>query len=856
MSPETVFRFGRIQDNSDWFLPCVVVILFLYYIVRRYRRDAVDLRFWQRWLLGVMRIAVLVALFGYFLAPRWEHLVGTSRVAILIDTSASMANRDLFTSLEKKYETVIDNAGNTNSGKVANEVGPTRLAAAVDWLERSDLIKRLCEKHDVVVYKFDQSLERILLEEHGNGTAATPRAVADNNRDSNANTNTEIDNSTEPQNPLSALTANGEQTRLGETLYDLIQRERSEPVSGIVLISDGGQNAGAGIDAAIEAASRANLPIFTLGIGALRQPLNFRAVSIDTAERAFAGDPFIVRTQVEMVGGEGAAAVTVKLPIELYIQDGSGGSDNVGNNSGTKVGEKTIELTPGGSVVSEFEIRNEDIGKHKLVLRIVPPPDDTNDADNATEAELEIVDHKDRILLYASGPSRDYQFLLAQIARDKGMQVDVYLPWAAANVTHSADERLMHFPDNATEMAKYDCVIAFDPNWSELGDTEIDTLEHWVARQGGGLIAVAGQINIVDSITGWVTDSRTAKIRAMYPVDVHAKLSVGEQRYHSQAQPMPLKFTRAGDDAEYLRPLDSDAESRAVWSEFSGFYAVNIVKGVKPTASLLAEVDTTSLGISGAAVVFAEQFYGAGHVLYLGSGEVWRLRRLEPAYFEKLYTKMIRHVSQGRLQRESDRGSLATDKRRYSLGGIAALRVVANDEQLKPLTLPKLPIEVRTPSGKITQHELTLDPVVPGAYLGHLPMTEEGAWSFTLAFTGSQDKIERTVQVQMSDLERENPSRNEPLLRELAEKSGGQYYQSLGIAAAPQRESGLYGNLFTDDRGKTIDSPPELFDLLKIRSQRAVLDADAEKNMATIFLYVIASLLLVEWTFRRLFQLA
>ena len=59
---------------------------------------------------------------------------------------------------------------------------------------------------------------------------------------------------------------------------------------------------------------------------------------------------------------------------------------------------------------------------------------------------------------------------------------------------------------------------------------------------------------------------------------------------------------------------------------------------------------------------FVEQFYGSGRVFYMGSGEMWRLRRLDPAYFDQFYTKLIRHVSQGRLLRGSSRGVLCRDK--------------------------------------------------------------------------------------------------------------------------------------------------------------------------------------------------
>ena len=40
-----------------------------------------------------------------------------------------------------------------------------------------------------------------------------------------------------------------------------------------------------------------------------------------------------------------------------------------------------------------------------------PPADDGNPRDNQREAEVDVVDRKTRVLLFASGPMRDYQYL-------------------------------------------------------------------------------------------------------------------------------------------------------------------------------------------------------------------------------------------------------------------------------------------------------------------------------------------------------------------------------------------------------------------------------------------------------------
>lgn len=854
----TVFRWGRIQENGDWLLPIIVLLLLAAYFVHRYRIDAAELKSWQRFLLLSLRLTALAAIFVFYLQPQWEHLVGNSRVAVLIDTSASMAHRDLMPTddslslLLENEETAAEKStedSETPSSSNPN-VGPSRLEGVLDWVDRSELIDRLLEKHDVVLYSFDKSVRRL-----------EPQA-----RPSEPDRKSEF-----------RLTAEGAETCLGEALADVLQQERGQPLAGILLLSDGRQNSGQPLDVPLETARRMRIPVYPIGVGQTRQSLNFRIGNIDLPERAFPNDPFIVRVPVEMIGSDddpkakpeehrGGMQEKRTIPVELWTQsvDDSGAE--------TKIEEKNVqfgsESQAGGIVEIEFELRFPTSGKQRIIAKILPPQEDRIEEDNRGQVDVEVVDRKDRILLFASGPTRDYQFLCSQINRDKSMSVDVYLPWAKPGTSQNADQILNSFPSERSEMSQYDVLVAFDPNWRNLSNKQIEELEHWVSRMGGGLILVAGPINQGDAVTGWVTDMNMERIRAMYPVDFLARKSSFEHRYHGGEQAWPLKFSRAGEEAEFLRPKDNAVEARLFWTEFPGFFGFFAVAGVKPTATLYASSGSPeTMGRDETGALLVEQFYGAGRVLYLGSGELWRLRRIDEKAFEQLVTRLLRHVGQGRLQRESDQATLTTDRRRYSLGAIAQIRITANDEQLRPLMLPKLPVDVLSPAGTLQTVEATLDPNSPGIYSFHLPLTEEGNWTVQLALPENDQAISRSFQVQMSDLERENPSRNETLLRQIASQTNGAYYDNPTKALPLVKESALFGNLdlfatenTADNTAKNDDEqetkPEPITELLKIRSQRAVPDQSAEEKILFWLLAAISSLLMLEWTLRRLMKLA
>ncbi len=798
---ETVFRLARIQENHDWLLPLFLASLFVFYFYRRYRIDAADLSVWQRTPLFLLRCLALVGLLFAYLSPQWEHLVGHSRVAVLVDTSASMANRDVTLPAALVEETDV-------------QTEPSRLEAVTDWMKRSQLLERLQEKHEVVQYTFDQSLHPL-------------------------------------ENTPKIWQANGENTHLGDALFDVYQRERGQPLTGIILLSDGRQNAGRSVDAALEVAGRLQIPIFPMGVGATTPPLNFRVGQLDLPDRAFFGDPFSIRVPIEVTGLTNQNENDPPYPaqnwpvvVEIWLaSDADTNRDNSAESAPlteTKLAEAELQFSDAGTLETELRLQPSEIGRQRLTVRLRTPPEDHNETDNTFSTPLEIVDRQDRILLFASAPTRDYQFLSVQIFRDKSMTADAFLPWALPGISQYVEKILPQFPSTAVEMSDYDLLVAFDPDWTLLSNEQIRVLEHWIARQGGGLLIFSGAIQQGNTLTGWVTDPNLELIRKLYPVEFSAQPLGGtaafEHRYRAGEQAWPIKFSSASLEAAFLQPIDvsvesQSVESRSFWENFPGFFGYFSVKGIKPTATLLASSgspDTQGRDESGA--LFVEQFYGAGRVFYIGSSELWRLRRSSEQAFEKLSTKLMRHVAQGRLLRESDRASLALDQSRYALGSMAELRITANDAQLQPLTEPTLFVEMLTPGGAKRDVTATLDPNVPGVYNARIPLVEEGTWTFRLPIAASDEEISRSVLVQMRGVERENPSRNERLLQEIAQKSGGIYYDSLEKADA-------------------------VVDLLPIRSQRAVLDKAAQEKMLRILVALICGALLLEWTLRRLMKL-
>ena len=339
----------------------------------------------------------------------------------------------------------------------------------------------------------------------------------------------------QPVDWKAALLPQGSETRLGQSLRTLITDERAGPVSAIVVFSDGGQNAGIDPAVAIAAARDAKIPIYTVGIGSDRRPANVRVSDLVAPARAYPGDSFQVTGYLQ---SEGLSDRTVA--VELISR--AAGEENR-QLEGTLEASERVTLGGRGEVVPvKFDITPDERGRRVFRLRVKAPPEDSNAADDEQEVDVEIVDRKTRVLLVASGPTREYIFLRNQLKRDKEVIVDVWLQSAAEGASQDADTILEEFPATPQEMFEYDCVVAFDPDWQKMDPAQVDLLERWVAEKAGGLVVVAGPVEM----DRWVQDPKLAKIRGLYPVEFNRRMTLFEEGRFGSTTPWPLDFTREG----------------------------------------------------------------------------------------------------------------------------------------------------------------------------------------------------------------------------------------------------------------------------------------------------------------------
>lgn len=801
------------QSPMMWLVSIGGLVIFIGIILYTYIRDTQELNlFWKIWLL-FLRLGAIAGIVAIAINPqeRTQKLAfRPSQVAVLIDRSLSMQ-------FPEKQPVGVQISGDAASSDSSND-GRTRADAVEKLVADSELIAELRRNHTVNIFTFDSKLNG----PHATFRSLDPRvakiaAAQAKTEDGEPDPDASVDWS-EIVRPV------GLETRLGESLTDLIRQISDRSLSGIIVISDGGSNAGVDPESAVELARSAKTRLITVGTGSTEQPVNLQVASLQAPSDVHIGDTFELAAFIQ---GQGFAGRRARVELLSKPEDVDG--------SPTQVASREVTLGEDGVPIRvPFEELPQQAGSFEYFVRVSPATStlELSDDDNERRKSVNVVDRKTRVLLMAGGPMRDYRFVRDMLYRHNAVQADVWLQSsdAAGAVSQEANQILISFPDKKEDLYEYDVLLAFDPDWELLSEEQLELVAEWVFSQAGGIVMVAGDVYMPDTASA----RKLEKLRELIPVVPNSfTIDLGPDR--AVTTPSPFDFTREGREAGFLQLSDDPVESANTWREFTGVYSCYPTSGAKAGATVYAHfsdpLQTTSYGQP---ILLASQYYGAGRVLYLGSPEMWRLRAIDEEYYERFWTRSIREVGQARLKRGNNRGTIILERNQYVLGQTVRIRTQLVDPQFNPLTAESIEVEVYDPQGrpKIPPLKMLRDKTREGQYVGNFRVSTAGTWKVDVPVPQSRELLTEKIDVVLPNLETDNARQNAQLLRLIAEDTGGAYF-TLDEAAVevPARLPNMGEEFQIDQQLKTL------------------WDRDW-------VMYLLVGLLSVEWLTRKLLKLA
>jgi hypothetical protein len=827
-SKETDFVFRRLEEalplfgrdvDPYWFWILVLLLVMatgFTYVAWMYKRDSQSIGGPWAAFLAILRCTVYAILGMVFLLPAWqtwERTESHSKVVLTFDVSGSMGNKDDLPTETMPVEKL-----------------PTRQDKVIQFLkdEQAGFLKHLQEKNPVYLYRFggrvdeafkllegdhtwlaadrDAWLKPQLAEALPDPLPAGDRAkflkvLQENGVVAAAGTLSEQDRAKflQRQELLQQLVGG---TNLGDSLREIFNREANNMVQGIIVFSDGRstQYSSQAFEELRSRADRAKVPIFTVVVGEHRQPISIRITDLQAPEQARPEDKFPVRVEID---GEGLPNATKEVLLDVTnpknekktlsktftFNAGAGGPPHAQVEFDIDAAQLGSSTTPGKPPELEE-------GTWKFLARV---PKDKREVflpkeHSSRPASVQVVKKPLRVLLFAGGPTHDYQFVRSMLVREVDLhraELTICLQLQRPGVVQDVppDRLLRRFPDrlesedSSTEkledryenLAFYDVIIAFDPDWTQLDPEQMTALTNWVSRQAGGLIIVASPVNTTQ-LTRLNNRERLKPILDLLPVYLKDSVLEGERPAN---EPWRLHFPGANSEIEFLKLDEAGKGPLAGWEEFftgsakppaggeapavRGFYSYYPVRDVKPSATVVATYADPRARIDNGQ---KEQPYivtmpfGSGKVVYLGSGEIWRLRQYRESYYERFWTKLARYAGSGNLTRQSRRGVIVMGQE-FSTGQFVPLEAQLFGRDLKPLPQTATPqVVLLPPHGEPIKLELkpksSQGDEWGGWFETRFRVTEPGEYRLNLQISETGETLPRRFLVKESNPELDN----------------------------------------------------------------------------------------------------
>ena len=554
-------------------------------------------------------------------------------------------------------------------------------------------------------------------------------------------------------------------TQLGGALQQIALDQTSQALEAAILITDGGHNAGR--DPRELAASLSGTALHIVPIGNTKMQRDVILHHTYAPKAVIQKDTVVIDSIITAYD-----CANETLNVELLAGENVIDRQTLGVTS--EVFDKRVQ----------FRWPAAQLGRHTLSVRVVPISKERTEENNLAKSDVLVMEDKIHVLVADNFPRWETRYLLNLFKRDDRVVFDQLLfePQPVAGEGVRSD-----FPTTLDDWSKYRVIILGDVLPNQLTPERQKQLRQYISEGGGNLIIVAGK----DAMPAGFLDQPLA---TLLPVEATAAAS-GDNAY----------YLHLGDEASMtlaVQVAENPGVTERVWREMSErvpIYGLSDFSKPKPTTHSLIWASMSKRQFNPAEpstrAFLAWHYVGAGRVVYLSAPVTYQLRyRQGDTFHHRFWGQLLRWTVARDLGEGSRTVRLSTDKSRYEQGD--PVQVAARLRQLdgQPVAGAKLQVLAVHEGKPVYSIPLREDANRPGSYSGSFEDLPVGAVKLELsgdrikgllALENYQRPIESTINVDPSGmLELRHPLCNLPLLREIADASGGMIVPPTGLPAA------------------------------------------------------------------------
>jgi uncharacterized membrane protein len=552
---------------------------------------------------------------------------------------------------------------------------------------------------------------------------------------------------------------NAPATHIGASLEQLMADTAGLPVGAVVLMSDGGDNAG-GIDPrAIAALRDRRIPVYAVGFGATTIAPDVEMQDVSVASRALAGSRLSATVKFRQSGYTGRRS-------KLLVRDGA-----------KVLATRDVVFAAADRVQSEEILFNVgEGGAQSLEFALEPLPSEANPANNALVRLVNVDPQPRRILYFEGEPRWEYKFIRRAAEDDRWIHLVSMLRTTENKIyrqgVEGARELADGFPSRAEDLFGYQAIIIGSVDAGYFTPTQQALLKDFVDRRGGGLLFLGGRESLADGV--W-SGSLVAEAMPVTLPGVHDTF----HRDHAT-----VSLTAAGAQSVICRLLDDPASNAQRWRTLPYLMDYQDPGVPKPGALVLAEMHYGGRTMP----LLVTQSYGRGRTAVLATGGTWRWQMslpLEDKSHDMFWQQLLRWLA------ADTRGSVTASITEPQLldDGSVTLEADVRDRGFESAADARVAAHVIGPQGAASSVEL--DPVrnAPGRFSTSFTPSSAGTYIAEVTASRGDAELGRDVAAfQRLDGVAENfhLEQQRALLEQLAASTGGRYLEPEQLGSLPR----------------------------------------------------------------------
>jgi uncharacterized membrane protein len=560
------------------------------------------------------------------------------------------------------------------------------------------------------------------------------------------------------------LSFTGSKTSIAQGLEHVIKELKGLPLSGVVLMTDGGDNSNEDSLHTARLLKSLDIPVFTIGVGQEHVAIDHEIIQVKAAKTVMEDSIFDVHVTVGSRGYEGR-----ELELLIEQDDKIVASKRIKVEQDLTIRRHTLELTP------------EKEGNLIYTVRIPEQTDEIITENNKRTFLVNNEIRRSNILYFEGHPRNEYKFIRRAVEDDKSLRLVSHLQTGPQKFLRQGIESPLElassFPASAEELYKYEAIILGDISRASFSDDQLSLVHDYVSERGGGLLMLASSYAFEEGfIETPISDLLPVTLlhKNQLPLQLRGGARKGD---HPTGREFKLRLTDEGKHSVFMRLGPEGEENRQLWDKMPLLQGINVSGRAKPGATVLAIHPALSYNNAPLPVI-AYQRFGRGHTIAIMTASTWRWQMLMPhedTSHERFWRQLLRWLA----AESPPQVELALDHDSYSVGEQVQVRVSVSDKAYSSINDATVWLKITDAAGGVQDMQLEWAIDEEGIYTGAFVVEQDGMYNLeATSATPSREfgKAPASFLVTESNVEYKNPGMDATLLARIAKESGGKFY--------------------------------------------------------------------------------